>query len=245
MFDSRVVLVAEQDERWRAFVAAQLTADGAEVYVAQDVVQARARAATHDPDVVILGRLDDGPAAAMSLLRTIRCGDGLHGQPTPDLPVLAMLEDDGELAVLRAFDAGADDVTSRSVSYPVLRARLSKLIGRPRDRTASPMCRVGELAVDRAARQVRLRGRLVELSAKEFALLSALAADPSRVFTKDELLRDVWAFRSPGRTRTLDSHACRLRAKLGAVAGDRYIVNVWGVGYCLTDSVAAGLREVA
>jgi len=244
MFDSRLVLIAEQEERYRAFLAAQLTADGAEVYVAQDVVQARARAATHDPDAVILGRLD-GPAAAPGLLREIRSGDGLHGQPARDVAVLAVLDDDGELAVLRAFDAGADDVVSRSGSYPVLRARLRVMMLRPRDRSASPTCRVGELAIDRAGREVRLRGRLVELSAKEFALLSALAAHPSRVFTKDELLRDVWAFKSAGRTRTLDSHACRLRAKLGAVAGDRFVVNVWGVGYRLVDSAPVAMRKVA
>lgn len=213
MFDSNVVLIAEQEERSRAFLAAQLTADGAEVYVAENVGQVRARAATHDPDALILGRLD-GPAAAISLLREIRSGDGLHGQPAPDVPVLVVLDDDGEVAVLRAFDAGADDVTSRAVGYPVLRARVRALMGRGRDRSSSPTCRVGELAVDREAREVWLRGRLVELSAKEFELLSALIADPSRVFSKEELLRDVWAFRSPGRTRTLDSHACGLRANL-------------------------------
>jgi DNA-binding response OmpR family regulator len=54
------------------------------------------------------------------------------------------------------------------------------------------------------------------------------------VFTKRELLRDVWGFRSHGATRTLDSHACRLRQKLG-VHGGRFVVNVWGVGYRLTD----------
>ncbi len=79
-----------------------------------------------------------------------------------------------------------------------------------------------------------LRGRRVALSQKEFALLKALAASPTRVFTKEELLRDVWGFRSMGATRTLDSHACRLRQKLGT-AGDRFVVNVWGVGYRLID----------
>ena len=65
-------------------------------------------------------------------------------------------------------------------------------------------------------------------------MLRALVADPTRVFTKDELLRDVWGFASRGSTRTLDSHACRLRRKLG-VAGDRFVVNVWGVGYRLVE----------
>ncbi len=68
------------------------------------------------------------------------------------------------------------------------------------------------------------------------ALLRALAAEPVRVFTKEELLRGVWGFRSLGATRTLDSHACRLRQKLGA-RGDRFVVNVWGVGYRLVEGV--------
>ena len=80
-----------------------------------------------------------------------------------------------------------------------------------------------------------LDGRKVELSAKEFALLRTLAAEPTRVFTKEELLRDVWGFKLMGSTRTLDSHASRLRRKLAASAGRRWIVNVWGVGYRLTD----------
>ena len=82
---------------------------------------------------------------------------------------------------------------------------------------------------------MRLRGDRVVLSQKEFALLRALVAEPTRVYTKDELLRSIWGYRAAGSTRTLDSHACRLRQKLG-VHGDRYVVNVWGVGYRLVDA---------
>jgi DNA-binding response OmpR family regulator len=96
---------------------------------------------------------------------------------------------------------------------------------------------VGDLEVDPPSREVRLRGSRVELSQKEFALLRTLAGEPTRVFTKDELLRSIWGFRSRGVTRTLDSHACRLRHKL-AVHGDRFVVNVWGVGYRLVDGPA-------
>ncbi len=97
---------------------------------------------------------------------------------------------------------------------------------------------MGELEIDPPARLARLRGGTVELSQKEFALLRVLAAEPTRVFTKAELLRTIWGFRSMGTTRTLDSHACRLRHKLG-VHGDRFVVNVWGVGYRLIDPVLA------
>lgn len=65
-------------------------------------------------------------------------------------------------------------------------------------------------------------------------LLRTLASDPTRVFSKQELLRDVWGFKSLGRTRTLDSHASRLRRKLDP-EGTRFIVNVWGVGYRLVE----------
>jgi DNA-binding response OmpR family regulator len=74
----------------------------------------------------------------------------------------------------------------------------------------------------------------VHLAKKEFTLLRVLASDPTRVFTKEELLRDVWGFRSPAKTRTLDSHASRLRRKLDPEHG-RYVINTWGIGYRLTD----------
>lgn len=244
MFESAVFVVAEVDDRVRSFLAGQLSADGAEVLVADDRAQARARCAARCPDALVLGTLE-GLAAAMELLREVRAGDGLHGQPHPGLPVLVVLEDDAELAVLRAFEAGADDVTSRRVGYAVIRARLRAMASRERIDRQAPVSRVGELVVDRAERRVTMRGEPVVLSSREFTLLSVLVAEPTRVFTKDELLRDVWGFRSPGRTRTLDSHTCRLRGKLAAAGAVGMVVNVWGVGYCLVDAVGTDLARVA
>ena len=82
-----------------------------------------------------------------------------------------------------------------------------------------------------------------QLSAKEFDLLVALAEDPERVFKKEELLRDVWGFRSLGRTRTLDSHASRLRRKLNLNGEAAYVVNVWGVGYRLVPGARSGASK--
>jgi DNA-binding response OmpR family regulator len=112
-------------------------------------------------------------------------------------------------------------------------ARLAAVLRRRQGPREGPR-RIGELVIDPATRSVRVGERSVELANKEFALLRALAADPTRVFTKEELLRDVWDFRSLGRTRTLDSHASRLRRKLDP-DHCRYVVNVWGVGYRLID----------
>jgi DNA-binding response OmpR family regulator len=76
----------------------------------------------------------------------------------------------------------------------------------------------------------------VELSAVEYRLLCHLAAEPTRVFTRGELLRNVWAYCTP--SRTVDSHACRLRQKL-STGREKFVINVWGVGYRLCDSVTS------
>jgi DNA-binding response OmpR family regulator len=77
----------------------------------------------------------------------------------------------------------------------------------------------------------------VVLSLKEFALLVALAEEPTRVYSKQQLLRDVWGYRSMGNTRTLDAHACRLRKKLRSGSSREWVLNVRGVGYRLTEAV--------
>jgi DNA-binding response OmpR family regulator len=145
----------------------------------------------------------------------------------------------GEMDRLRGFERGADDFVAKPFSYPELLARIRAVLRRSRGRrTGAGILKVGALVIDPVSHQVTLRGKPVVLPGKEFALLVALATEPTRVFSKEELLRDVWGFRSMGRTRTLDSHACRLRHKLG-VDGDHFVVNVWGIGYRLVDGAPA------
>ena len=103
---------------------------------------------------------------------------------------------------------------------------------------------VRDLEIDLAARIVTVAGEHVQLSAKEYELLVALAEDPERVFKKEDLLRDVWGFRSLGRTRTFDSHASRLRCKLAQAGAEDCVLNVWGVGYRLLAEEEA-VRESA
>ena len=99
------------------------------------------------------------------------------------------------------------------------------------------MSRLGALTVNHLTREVRVGERPVSLAAKEFALLQALIADPTRVYTRAELLREVWGVDGQVRTRTLESHAARLRAKLAAARpGRTLVINVWGVGYRLCNS---------
>ena len=137
---------------------------------------------------------------------------------------------------MRSFARGADDHLCKPFLYQELLARARALLRRAEGRPAQGVLRVGELTIDPVTRTVRLAGRRIELSAKEFALLHALAEQPTRVYGKNELLRDVWGYLAAGRTRTLDAHACRLRRKLGS-SGRPWVVNVRGVGYKLTEAL--------
>ena len=94
----------------------------------------------------------------------------------------------------------------------------------------------GPLRIDTRTREVRLSDTRVQLAQKEYELLLRLAREPERVFTKAELLHDVWHYRAAARTRTLDSHASRLRRKLRDAGSPVTLVeNVWGVGYRLLE----------
>ncbi len=134
---------------------------------------------------------------------------------------------------MRGFDLGADDYVVKPFHYPELRARIGAVLRRRVDGREGPR-RVGEIVIDPVRREVKVGEREVQLANKEFALLRVLASDPIRVFSKEELLRDVWGYQSLGRTRTLDSHASRLRRKLDPEQA-RYVLNCWGVGYRLVD----------
>jgi DNA-binding response OmpR family regulator len=100
-------------------------------------------------------------------------------------------------------------------------------------RRSGPL-RVGDIVVDPDRRRAWVAGRSLQLSKKEFSLLRVLASDPHRVFSKRELLAEVWGYRTPTKTRTLDSHASRLRRKLDPETA-RFVSNSWGVGYRLLD----------
>jgi DNA-binding response OmpR family regulator len=227
------VLVVEDDDATRTFLADNLTADGYELLVADCARDGLRLMETKYPDLAVIDiRLPD--TSGLELMRRVRRADGVASRINPNTPLLALSGRAGELDRIRGFEHGCDDYLCKPFSYGELRARIAALLARCDRRRTSGRLRVGDLEVDPAAREVTVRGRRVLLSQKEFALLRALAAEPTRVFTKEELLRTVWGFRAMGSTRTLDSHACRLRQKLGR-HGDRFVVNIWGVGYRLVD----------
>ena len=234
--DASTILVVEDDDATRTFLADNLTADGFELLVADCARDGLRLLETKFPDLVLVDvGLPD--ASGFELLRRVRQADGVGSRIDPRTPIVLISGRVSEIDRVRGFDRGCDDYVCKPFSYPELRGRVTALLRRVNGRRSLGRLRVGDLEVDPPSRAVRLRGARIDLSQKEFALLRTLASDPARVFTKEELLRSIWGFRTRGTTRTLDSHACRLRQKLAA-HGDRFVVNVWGVGYRLVDAPA-------
>ncbi len=226
------VVVCEDDETTRSLLCDHLTADRYEALPAECASDALRLCQYNHPDLMILD-LGLPDAAGLDVLREVRSSQGALGRFDPRLPVIVLSGRGAPTDRVRGFGEGADDYLVKPFHYPELAARVRAVLRRREARHEGPV-RVGELSLDPATRAVRVAGKRVRLSNKEFALLRQLAAEPTRVFTKQELLRDVWGFRSLGKTRTLDSHASRLRRKLDPERS-RFVINAWGVGYRLIE----------
>jgi DNA-binding response OmpR family regulator len=224
------VLVAEEDNAARSFLAVNLAADRYRVRTADSREQALAILSVEQPDVIVI----DVNGKTLGLVDTIRSGEGLASRVDPDTPLIILTTRVDELHRIRLLDRGGDDVLAKPFSYPELRSRIAALLRRARARRAPRMLRVGELTIDLGGRIAQIGHTRLELPAKEYELLCTLAREPTRVFTREELLRALWGG-AYGRSRTLDSHACRLRRRLEEAGGEGLLRNVWGVGYRLMD----------
>ncbi|MFY9578206.1 MAG: response regulator transcription factor [Gaiellaceae bacterium] len=150
-----------------------------------------------------------------------------------DVPVIVLGPPESDTVDrVRALERGCDDFLARPFDYEELLARIRAVLRRT-GASEHEVVVAGPIRADLATRTVTVQGQFVQLAGKEYELLLKLMTDSERVFTKEQLLREVWGFRSLGRTRTLDSHASRLRRKLQEVDEGPFVLNVWGVGYRL------------
>jgi DNA-binding response OmpR family regulator len=226
------VVVCEDDDATLDLLCDHLVADSFGVLPAPSAADALRLCRYNQPDILLLDlNLPDAPG--LDVLREIREADGIVSRFDPGLPVIVLSGRSDGVDRVRGLESGADDYVLKPFHYEELRARIGAVLRRRGERREGP-CRVGEIVIDPSRRQVMVGERDVHLSKKEFSLLRALAVDPSRVFSKEELLQSVWGYRSLSHTRTLDSHASRLRRKLDPEHGS-YVVNCWGVGYRLVD----------
>jgi DNA-binding response OmpR family regulator len=207
--------IAEPEPATRGFLARRLSGEGYDVVAGADPFGLLERIR---PDLVLLG--------------DVRALD----RWSPSVPTIVLGAPEAAAGDrVRAFRNGCDDWVDRPFDYLELLERIRAVLRRTAyaARDDEPI-EAGPVRIDQRTRRVTLDGQRVPLAQKEYELLRELAREPERVFTKDELLREVWGFQSSGRTRTLDSHASRLRRRFRAVDPETTLVeNVWGVGYVL------------
>ena len=217
-----LICVVEDESVIASAVAARLRAEGFEVEIANDGPSGVALCDRARPDLVVLDVMLPG-MDGLEVCRRVQ-----RDRPVPVLMLTARGE---ETDVLVGLGVGADDYMTKPFSPRELVARVRALLRRVERRPApvGDAVRVGELELDPATRRVHVGGEPVHLTPTEFDLLALLAARPGVVYTREQLLADVWGWRDGSGQRTVDSHVRGLRAKLGA----GLVRTVHGVGYAL------------
>ena len=185
----------EDDPVLRTFLADNLTADGYELIVAETVRDGLRELEYKRPDLAIVDLgLPDG--SGLELIARVRAADGVASRLDPTLPLVVLSGRATSSIACAGSSAAADDFVAKPFSYArAARCGSRAVLRRTHERRGRGRLRVGELELDPPSREVRAARRAGSLSQKEFALLRALAAEPTRVLTKEELLRDVWGFR--------------------------------------------------
>ena len=232
------ILVVEDDPEIGGLVELHLSDEGWAVERAATGAEAvRALEVGDGPDLVVLDRMLpdlDG----LEICRRLRAGGS-------NLPVLMLTARADELDRVVGLEVGADDYLTKPFSMPELIARVRALFrradgfGRPPAAGSEQPLEADGIHIDPAKRSMRVAGRAVELTAREFDLLLHLAGNPGRVYTRSQLLDAVWGYTHLGYEHTVNSHINRLRAKIEPdPATPRYVLTVWGVGYKFPDREA-------
>jgi DNA-binding response OmpR family regulator len=227
------VLVVEDDVDIGRLVTLQLAELGCECKLVDDGITALGEAQAGRYDLVVLDvmlpRMD-----GLEICRRLRAGERYT-------PVLMLTAKSSELDRVLGLELGADDYLTKPFSMPELAARVKNILRRAQrhaaqqEAAAAPEAELIErdgLVIDLVRHEVRLAGAAVELTAKEFELLTCFARHPGRVFSRSQLLEQVWGYTHSGYEHTVNSHINRLRNKIERDPGNPdYIQTVWGVGY--------------
>jgi DNA-binding response OmpR family regulator len=223
---AQIVLI-EDDVDIRRLVADALATQGHDVESAAAALEGLQLTVKGKPDLVVmdLGLPDlDGT----ELLRMIRA--------VSQVPIIVITARGADDVVVRTLDSGADDYLVKPFSVAQLEARVRALLRRGPAADSGDPLRVGDLAIDPAAREATLAGEALDLSPKEFDLLRVLAERAGEVVSKRALMAEVWREPYGGAERTVDVHLSWLRSKLGETAQEpRYLRTVHGVGVKMVD----------
>lgn len=227
------ILVVEDDRDIAHLLDINLRDDGYEVDVVYDGVDGLNAALSDTYDLIVLDLMLPG-VDGLELCRKVR-------ERVPHVLILMLTAKSSELDRVVGLETGADDYLSKPFGIRELQARVKALLRR-KERLAASLeatdtdeLHAGELAIYLDKREVHLGDREVSLTAKEFDLLVQFAQHPGKVYTRTQLLDQVWGYGYDGFEHTVNSHINRLRAKIEQdPAEPTYIQTVWGVGYKFT-----------
>ena len=218
------ILVVEDEPDLRSLLDRSLEGAGYRVLLAEDGIAALEKAMTEPLDLILLDLMIphvDGIEVCRRLKRDER---------TARLPVVMLTARQEPVDRIVGLELGADDYITKPFNLRELVLRVGAVLRRSRgERGRSGVLGHEELSLDPAARIVTVDGREVHLTGREFDLLHFLLSHPNRVFSRSDLLRQVWEYDFEGYDRTVDAHVARLRKKLGT-PGD-WIETAWGIGY--------------
>ncbi len=227
------ILVVDDEQSIVDVLAYNLTKAGHQAVIARDGDQALRLARAEQPDLMILDLMLPG-IDGLEVCRQIRRDN--------ELPIIILTAKDEEIDRVVGLELGADDYVVKPFSVRELMARVKSVLRRAhaeqKTPDSAPALQVGGLRLDIARREAAWQSTTFELTAIQFELLRVLMLHPGQVFSRDELLNQVWGYDYYGDTRTVDSAVKRLRARLRQAAPDRdLIVTVRDVGYKLGDDV--------
>lgn len=219
------ILIVEDDPNIAELIRLYLEKDGFEVNHAGDGLLAVEMFSKFKPDLVLLDimlpKLD-----GWGVCREIR--------KVSKTPIIMLTAKDETIDKIMGLDIGADDYISKPFDMKEVIARIRAVLRRSspeEEKPSSSILSFDNLTIDMSAYQVEICGKRVDLPPKELELLNFLASHPNKVFTRNQLLDDVWGFEYFGDSRTVDVHVKRLREKIDGVSDMWSLKTVWGVGY--------------
>lgn len=146
------------------------------------------------------------------------------------VPIIMLTAKSNESDELKGFELGVDEYISKPFSPKILVARVEAVLRRSNTAVTEELISVGDIVIDKSAHEVKVSGKPVELSYKEFELLTYFAENQGIALSREKILNNVWNYDYFGDARTIDTHVKKLRSKLGE-KGSEYIKTIWGMGY--------------
>jgi two-component system phosphate regulon response regulator PhoB len=228
------ILVVEDEPAIQELVAVNLSFAGHKVLRAMDAEQAQTIIRAELPDLILLDWMLPGPTSGVSLARKLR-----NDERTKQVPVIMLTAKGSEEDKVAGLEAGADDYITKPFSPKELLARIKAVLRRRAPQLTDDVIQLSELRLDPATHRLSGGGRPLDIGPTEFRLLHFFMTHPERVFSRAQLLDQVWGDHVFVEERTVDVHIRRLRKALEPSGHDVHVETVRGSGYRFTAHVTA------